>query len=220
MANHSESADSFEILLAVLIALSSLIGAFVAWRAFAAGNAAGDADFAGMSAMLAAEETRATNAVTAYEDYGAYLNFLQYRELATSLQAELDQLPDLESPETAALRAKIELAQATSAIYQQRFSRRFVQRDGTYNIESQLATLYADQARQRNLNAAPSFAKADQMRLKVSWLQGTAIPLAASLIFFTLAEALSRRLRALMLGIGVLLLISGTAAFLYFELTL
>ena len=34
----SDSERRFEILSAVLIALSSLIGAFVAWRAFAAGT--------------------------------------------------------------------------------------------------------------------------------------------------------------------------------------
>ncbi|MCS6870291.1 MAG: hypothetical protein RML95_04955 [Anaerolineae bacterium] len=217
MSDNSDQA--FEVLVAVLIALSSLIIAFISWRAFAAGNASGDADFAGMSAMLAAEETRATNAILAYESYGAYLTYRQHRELAMSLQDALKDLPEL-SLEAAALRAQLDLAKVTSAIQQQRFSRRFVQRDGSYDIDKQLSTLYADRAQQRNLNAAPSFAEADRLRLKVSWLQGTVIPLTVSLIFFTLAEALSRRLRWLMLSIGALLLLGGTIAFLYFELTL
>lgn len=200
MSDNSDQA--FEVLVAVLIALSSLIIAFISWRAFAAGNASGDADFAGMSAMLAAEETRATNAILAYESYGAYLTYRQHRELAMSLQDALKDLPEL-SLEAAALRAQLDLAKVTSAIQQQRFSRRFVQRDGSYDIDKQLSTLYADRAQQRNLNAAPSFAEADRLRLKVSWLQGTVIPLTVSLIFFTLAEALSRRLRWLMLSIAL-----------------
>jgi hypothetical protein len=216
----SDSERRFEILSAVLIALSSLIGAFVAWRAFAAGNAAGDADFAGLSAMLAAEETRANNAVNAYESYGAYVDYKRYRALAASLQEALDALPESATLEAAKLEAQRDLAQTAGAIAQQRFSRRYVKRDGTYDLDGQLATLYADRARQRDLNAAPSFTQADRLREKVSWLQGTSIPLALSLVFFTLAEAFKARWRRLALIVGVLLLAGGTLAFLYFELSI
>ena len=60
--------------------------------------------------------------------------------------------------------------------------------------------------------------RSDRLREKVSWLQGTSIPLALSLVFFTLAEALKARWRRLALIGGVLLLAGGTLAFLYFEL--
>jgi hypothetical protein len=215
-----ETQDHFAVLLAILIALATVMGAFVAWRAFVAGNASGDADFIGISAVLAAEETRAINALNAYESYGAYVSYRQYRDLAVRLQAERDALPEDDMLTAARLQAQIDLALTVSAIFQQRFSRQFVLRDGSYNLEGQLNTLYADQARQRNLNAAPSFAEADKQRTKSSWLQGAAIPLAVSLIFFTLAEALPKRFRLPMLIIGALLLAGGTAAFLYFDLSI
>lgn len=220
MPDPIETQDHFAVLLAILIALATVMGAFVAWRAFVAGNASGDADFIGISAVLAAEETRAINALNAYESYGAYVSYRQYRDLAVRLQAERDALSEDDMLTAARLQAQIDLALTASAIFQQRFSRRFVLRDGSYNLEGQLNTLYADQARQRNLNAAPSFAEADKQRTKSSWLQGAAIPLAVSLIFFTLAEALPKRFRLTMLIIGALLLVGGTVAFLYFDLSI
>ena len=46
-------------IIAVLIALATLIGAVVAWRASVAADGAGDADFAGQRATVNLEQTRA-----------------------------------------------------------------------------------------------------------------------------------------------------------------
>ena len=62
-----DRSSSLDTVVAVLIAVSTLVGAGLAWRSSVAGDAAGDADYAGLRSVVNVEETRATNAVNAYE---------------------------------------------------------------------------------------------------------------------------------------------------------
>ncbi len=76
-----ERNNRLDTLVALLIALATVLGAVVAWRASVASDGAGDADFAGQRAMLNLEETRALSAVNAYESYNAFSAFSRYNDL-------------------------------------------------------------------------------------------------------------------------------------------
>src|SRR5215204_4550049 len=90
MQTESDTGSRMETLVAVLIALVTVVGAVVAWRASVADDGAGDADFAGLRASLNAEETRALNAVNAYEHYGAYTTYWRYNALGDALASEVE----------------------------------------------------------------------------------------------------------------------------------
>lgn len=82
----SEPNDRLEIINALLIALVTLIGAFVAWRASVASDNAGDASLDGLFATRNAQETLALNNTQLYENYRAYLAYTRYNELGTNLR--------------------------------------------------------------------------------------------------------------------------------------
>src|SRR6476620_9476893 len=81
MDSKAERSQRLETVVAILIAVVTVIGALVAWRSSVADDGAGDADFAGLRASVRAEETRALNSVDAYENYGAYMNYRRYNEM-------------------------------------------------------------------------------------------------------------------------------------------
>src|SRR5689334_3777454 len=94
-----EKQGSFETIVAILIALVTVAGAIVAWRASVAADGAGDADFAGLQASLNAEETRALNYVDAYEHYGAYTAYRRYLNLGNAIATDIETNPDLTEEE-------------------------------------------------------------------------------------------------------------------------
>src|SRR5258705_4820358 len=74
MDSKVERSQRLETVVAILIAVVTVIGALVAWRSSVADDGAGDADFAGLRASVRAGGTRALNHVHAYENYGSYTN--------------------------------------------------------------------------------------------------------------------------------------------------
>ena len=59
MESKAERSQRLETVVAILIAVVTVIGAVVAWRSSVADDGAGDADFAGLRASVRSEETRA-----------------------------------------------------------------------------------------------------------------------------------------------------------------
>ena len=74
-----------ETIVALSIALITVVGAVIAWRASVAEDGAGDADFAGLKASLNREETRTVNTVNAYEHYSAYTAYWRYTQMGDAL---------------------------------------------------------------------------------------------------------------------------------------
>lgn len=206
----TENNDHFKTVIAVLIAVVTVIGAMVAWRASLASGSAGDADLTGVTATLDTEETRTLNKANLYANYQAYTNYMLHNELGNLIAADLehastDETPHLQQQKTAAWDV---------AITDQNFFRsRYLDKDGNYNTERDLGEAWAEAGQQKDLNPEPHFAAADQLRAKANWLVGTLIILALALLVYTIAEGMSHRFKyALALGGTVFLLIGvGTA---------
>jgi hypothetical protein len=153
----TSSESRWQTLAAVLIALVTVAGALVAWRAAVAADAAGDADFAGVQATLNREETRALNTVDAYEAYGAFTAYQRHNALGDLIAQ--DQANVATEDEALLLESERADAHDLALASQHLFPNRFLNRDGTYSVQRQLGELWADAAREKNLNPEPQFAE-------------------------------------------------------------
>ncbi len=203
-----------ETVVAILIAVATVFGALVAWRSSIADDGAGDADFAGLRASVSAEETRALNYVDAYESYGAYANYKRYQEMGNLVEADQ---ADASEAEAALLERERADSQDLSISNQRLFPNKFLDRDGSYNVNRQLGELWADAAKENNLNPEPQFAEAEQLRGKSASLLIAATVLAIALVFYTLVEVFGPRGQYVMAGLGSLCLIAGTVFALLIE---
>jgi hypothetical protein len=218
-AETDEKENRLETVVAILIAVVTVIGAVVAWRASVAADGAGDADFAGLQATLNAEETRALNFVNAYEHYGAYVNYSRYLQLGNAVADDLSNGVAQSEEEAFWLdRQRAESFDLANA-NQELFPNRFLSRDGGYGVQRELGEAWADATREKDLDPDPHYAEADKLRDKTNLLLSTLTLLGIGLVFFTLVEAAGERLRYPLVGLGVLFSIGGTVAALVIEFT-
>lgn len=196
-----------ETFVAIMIAITTLLGALVAWRASVSEGVVGDSDYAGLQATLNAEEARMLNNVTANEHYGAYVQYYRQNALGNVLAGEILETEDeLTMVALDSLRASNhDLALSTQQLY----PNKFVERDGSYNVQRELGELWADAARKTSLNPEPQFIAADQARGKTGQLMLALTILSIALVFYTLVESFGERMQYVMVAIGNLLLIAG-----------
>lgn len=214
MESKTERTQRLETVVAILIAIATVLGAVVAWRSSIADDGAGDADFAGLRASVRAEETRALNYVNAYENYGAYANYWRYGELGNLIEADLANTSEQEALELERQRAD---SHDLSISNQRLFPNKFLDRDGSYNVKRQMGEMWADAAKENDLNPDPQFVEADQLRAKATWLLAAAAILAVALVFYTLVETFGDRMKYVMVVLGSLCMIAGTAFALFIE---
>jgi hypothetical protein len=210
----AERSQRLETAVAILIAVVTVIGALVAWRSSVADDGAGDADFAGLRASVRAEETRALNYVNAYENYGSYTSYQRYNELGNLLEADQGAAPAQEIDNLERQRAD---NHDLSISNQRLFPNKFLNRDGSYNVKRQIGEMWADAAKENDLNPDPQFAEADQLRTKANWLLGAVAILAIALVFYTLVESFGNRMRYIMVALGSLCMVAGIAFALFIE---
>lgn len=204
----SEQTDRLTLINALLIALVTLLGAFVAWRASVAADNAGDASLAGLMATLNVQETLALNNTQHYENYRAYTAYTRYNALGDEIELDLAKA----SPDEAEILDR-QMREAWDAAQSFYFPREYLKRDGTYDTQRELGEALAETARQRDLNPQPHFTESDQSQTKSNWLIGVITGLAVALLCFTLVESVSSAaLKYVLLAAGVLITVGGMAA--------
>lgn len=195
-----------------MIAVVTVIGAAVACRASTTTNAAGNADFSGLVATIHAEEATILNYITVYEHYQAYTLYTRYNELGNIVGDE--------PPSSELGRLQREVWGLALGLQYTFFPPRYLNPDGTYDIQRELDEEWADRAQQDDLLSEPHFAIADNLRLQASLLAGVLIVFAVAFWFFTLAQAIRNRLRYFF-GVGGLgVTIVGLLFWLIVEVTL
>lgn len=213
-----EKSSRLETVVAVLIAVATVIGATVAWRASVASDSAGDADFAGLKASVNAEETRALNFVNAYEHYGAYTSYSRYSRLGDAISQDLESGAATEEEAYLLDRQRAESYDLAKA-NQDLFPNRFLARDGNYRVDREMGESWADASREKDLSPDPHYAEADKLRAKTNLLLATLTVVAMSLVFYTLVEAAGERFHTVMVALGTLFLVGGTIAAIVVEFT-
>lgn len=214
MDSKAERSQRLETVVAILIAVVTVIGALAAWRSSVADDGAGDADFAGLRASVRAEETRALNYVNAYENYGSYANYRRYSEMSNLLEADQANAPEQEKSELERQRTD---DNDLSISNQRLFPNKFLDRDGSYNVKRQMGEMWADAAKENDLNPDPQFAEADQLRQKANLLLAAVTILAIALVFYTLVESFGDRMKYVMVALGSLCMVAGTVFALFIE---
>lgn len=215
MEENSEKNDEhIQTIVAILIAVVVVIAAFVAWRASIADDAAGDADFDGLNALVNAENTRSIHFVEAYEDYAMYTNYWRNARLAELIDADLekeaeDQQAALQLQATTAT----DLADANTGF----FETRYLNRNGTYNVQRQLGALWADAVREKDLEYETKFVEADRLRDKTHRLLVALMVLSIAPVFYSLVEAVNGRLRLVLIAAGSLFAVVGLVMTLLIE---
>jgi hypothetical protein len=214
MESTAAQSQRLETIVAILIALATVIGAVVAWRSSVADDGAGDADFAGLRASVRAEETRALNYVNAYENYGSYISYRRYNDMGDLLEADAAGASREAADQLERQRADNHDLSLTS---ERLFPNKFLDRDGSYNLKRQLGEMWADAAKENDLNPDPQFAEAEQLRSKANWLLLAVTILAVALVFYTLVESFGKRMQYVMVVLGTLCMLAGTAFALMIE---
>ncbi len=199
-------------LVALLIAVVSVSGAVVTWRASVAADAAGDADVAGIRATINLTESNALATVKGYSDYASFVDYYKYRETSKQLEKELTALPtDASEEESAALYNELADTYDLTTAAGMAFPNDYLNRDGTYALKRQTEEYMANAARERDINPSPSFDEADAMRSHTDRLLIALSVLVVALVFYTLIEATdSKRLKYLLLFAGTAIFLVGT----------
>lgn len=210
--------ESFKALASVMVAVVTVIGAAVACRASVSSNAATNADFAGLVAAIQAEEATLVNHITVYEHYQAYTAYQRYNELGNILYDESQRADP--ATVTALDRMRREAWGVALGLQYSFFPPRYLNPDGTYDVQRELDEEWAEKAQQEDVLPEGHFQEADNARFKTSLLAGTLIILAVAFWFFTVAEAINNRLKYLFGLGGFVLTFIGLASFLLVEVIL
>ncbi len=74
--------------MAILIAVVTLVGAWMGWRTAEISGIAGDATLGGINAIINAESTLTLNSIGLYTHYRAYTEYTRYQTLSQKLGQE------------------------------------------------------------------------------------------------------------------------------------
>lgn len=208
-----EGPDRLQYVNALLIALITLFGAYVAWRASVAGDNAGDASLAGIMATLNSQEVQAVNHLNLYENYGAYTQYTRYNEQGYMILADL---PQAEEDDLEALEKEMTEAWDSAELYY--FPREYLKLDGAYDTQRELGEAFAEAARKIDVNPEPSFKESDTFMTKSNQLVAILTALAVALVLFTMVETVENRVvQYVFLGLGLFMALGGVAATAYIE---
>jgi tetratricopeptide (TPR) repeat protein len=191
----------FKRLMSAMVAVVTLTGALVAWRAAVAGNAASDLDSSGLIAAQNVEETDTINFIIANQHHMAYLDYLRNGELAWAKVTDgtMDSATgtDLERV-LRDITEGLDLATTSKRYF---FPGGYLNQDKTYNVDKELAESLAAAEQSKDLHPERHFAESDRLGDKVLGLVAMLVVLAISLWCFALAETLGHLVK-MALGLG------------------
>ena len=203
--------ENFKSMIAVLTALVTVFGATAACLASVAVSNAGDADFSGLDASIRKQKAEIVNYVYAYQHYRAFTSYTRYNELGYLMyDPNADEETDFRNG--AIQREVWGVAGGISSVF---FSPRYINPDGSYDLERELQEAFAEDAQSSDLNAAPYFKESDQLRRRSSFLTASMIPLAFSFWFFTLAQATDKNIKYAWFVFGILAGLFGIAGIIF-----
>jgi hypothetical protein len=209
--SEANPSNRFEAFLAICIAVATVAGAILAARAAVYNDAANDADQAGLSSAIDLALTQASVEAQRAQNLSAFLQFAQHRRLAELVSKQMDQIDannelwaQLDRESSAEWNKAINSRYFFSADFYDKFSNTFDQQAFT---DSQLA----EAASLKDLNPDPEFSQADGKRATAARLIGLIAVLAVALLCFAVANILDNRLRYILAGAGVLIIVGSIA---------
>lgn len=206
MENESGN-DILETTTAILIAIVVTIIALVSWRASVIDDAAGDADYAGLRSAVFSVRAQALNSVNAYESYGNYVNYLRNSRMGELISAEIETAPQ---EQQAVLTEQMKIANDLADANNDMFETQYLNRDGSYSIQRQLGVMWADAAKENDLDYESQFAEGDKGRARTRNMLVSVMILSIATVFYAMVESVeSRRNRFILIALGSLVTLGG-----------
>ncbi len=196
--SESDKPDLFHTLAAILIALLAVTGAVLSWRVAVTLDSANRADGAGLRALTDREDSTLRAQIILTEHLTAYASYLKNDALADAYNALARANPARTDLADYASMFRYAANQALDAIPQ-----RYLDRDEHLMRERDLGAHIAQEARTKDIEAQPHYARADAARQKVRMLLVTIFLLSFAAFMLTAADAIRNPLRYLFLLAGV-----------------
>jgi uncharacterized integral membrane protein len=210
--SEANPSNRFAAFLAICIAVATVVGAILAARAAVYNDAANDADQAGLSSAIDLALTQSSVEAQRAQNLSAFLEFAQHRRLAELISAQMDQIDpasklwaQLDRESSAEWNKAINSRYFFSADFYDKFTNTF---DQQAFVDRQLA----EAASLKDLNPDPEFSQADDKRATAAQLVGLIAVLAVALLCFAVANILDNRLRYVVAGLGVFIIVGSIAA--------
>jgi hypothetical protein len=204
----AQGSDRFDVAVTILIALVTVFGAVIAWRASLSSSAAGNAEQQGLLDTLALEEGLASHQTRLYTDLQYFVRYAEYSAVASRLRSD---------EEAARSRGEIGLADdlaQEAELYEDLarnqedfFDPAYVRSDGTFDQPAYLANLRLRDERVNRLDPDAVFAAANAYQEQAKRLIALISALTVALFFYTLSQITEHRAK-------YALAVAGTVTFL------
>jgi len=174
------------------IAFLTLFSALLGWQM---GNISGDASAAydqAKKAELNRQRVISTNKLKAFEDQRAFLSYQNYFEQYQLVSLQLETARKADPRDDALIQQLTSKKDEFQTLYQASLklvNKKFIKRDGTYNLTEQLGQLIASDSRKLDVDPDPHKARGKQFDEQAGWIQIALIILAVSLFFFAITAA-------------------------------
>jgi hypothetical protein len=215
-----EAADRFKTLVAILIAIVSLIGAVLAWRAAFADSGAADADVRGTVSIIQRNQALVASEAEMYRNLSAYVQVRIHDVLSLYLVADSERRA-ADDPKSAQYWADgwTEIFVAEAYLDEVDIRPEYIRADGSYDGQAAQDIDMAERSLGTDFDPlGQHFAQADRLRTKVLWLVGLALVLAVALLCYTLATVIQRRIKYLFFALGSALSVLVVVAAIIVEL--
>jgi tetratricopeptide (TPR) repeat protein len=206
----------FNTLMAVMIAIVTVLGALVAWRSSVAATEAGNEDDAGIIAALNAQESSTIGNNISNNNRTNFLSYWTNKQLILEMVKDgtLENIPgDKRDAISRSVTEASDLATANKGF----FAARYLNPDDTYNIGRENGETLAAAAEKKDLNSQAHFDAANVWRDKSLLLVGALFILAISLWLFAAAETIDYRVEYVLAAGGFAFLLLGIGTSLAVE---
>lgn len=212
--------DRFKTLVAILIAVVSIIGAVLAWRAAAAGSSASDADVRGTVSIIQRNQALVASEAEMYRNLSAYLQVRIHDALSLDLMADSERRAADDPKGTQYWDdGWTEIFVAEAYLEEVDIRPEYIRVDGSYDGQAAQNIDMAERALGTDFDPlGQHFRRADQLRTKVLWLVGLALVLAGALLCYTLATVIERRVKYVFFALGSALAVAVVVAAVIVEL--
>ncbi len=206
MENEADN-DILGTATAILIAVVVAIIALVSWRASVIDDGAGDADYAGLRSTVYSVRAQAINSVNAYESYGNYVNYLRNKRLGELIETRLETADEADQ---ALLTEQMKVANDLADANNDMFPNQYLNRDGSYSVQRQMGVMWADAAKENDLDFASQFKEADRGRASTRTMLVSVMVLSIATVLYAMVESFeSRKSRMVFVALGSLVAVAG-----------
>jgi hypothetical protein len=204
------------VVIASLIAATSLLGAVAAWRASVASSDSTSLDQKGFADSVADATQKARIRADLFSNVADYIRYRSFSLQADALEREARESSAEDAPR---LRLHADVERGVAVLTLDKVSKDALRPDRTLDLARKFELDYREIRRTRDLDPRPEFAESDRLSTKSERLVGLTALLIAAAFFFTLAQVTKRRLYLLYLAAGIAVLLVAASLLAAVELS-